>query len=101
METGLGGIAVFTDDAAMSVVNDGVLEHIENKVEGIKGITPFLLENGSTIMRGTVKKAAFIGVGSQFEDVVHVNVLYGDLFNDADIAAKARVAIVDEEFAME
>lgn len=101
LETGLGGIAVFTDDAAMSVVNDGVLEYIENKVEGIKGITPFLLENGSTIMRGTVKKAAFIGVGSQFEDVVHVNVLYGDLFNDADIAAKARVAIVDEEFAME
>ena len=57
LETGLGGIAVFTDDAAMSVVNDGVLEHIENKVEGIKGITPAISAAGNVSLAVNMSQA--------------------------------------------
>ncbi|MBQ5812655.1 MAG: ABC transporter permease [Clostridia bacterium] len=100
-EMGLGGIAVYTTDKNESIIDNDILSYVKGKVSDIKGITPLIVESGSVMVRGNSKSAVFLGVNGEIDDVFHIKILHGQLFNHADIAAKARTVIVDSEFAQE
>ena len=99
-ETGLGGITVYPGSSGKKLIDEQIMDDLSG-IPGLKALTPFIYKTGKAECCGLSKSTAFIGVNEKIFDIFNMNLLYGKGFSETQIASCEKVAVVDDEFAME
>lgn len=96
-QLGIGGMVLFSaegpalDEEAVAAVAS---------VEGVQAAMPLLCENGSAQLGSIRTDAAVCGVDEVLSRVFSLDVLHGRLPSRGEVAAAARVAVLDEQTAL-
>ena len=84
-ETGLGGITIFPSKSGSAEISEQELSDVRQNIKGIRGITPFTIQNTMLSHRGKSRTAALIGVNEEIAEVFELQLLHGRFFTKADM----------------
>ena len=97
---GLEGISIYKQNS-----EDGIglraedIEKLRRRFKEITAATPIVMEMGNFRFSSVAGSAVFIGVGEESTLVYNIKVLHGRIPTKADMKAKKRIAVVDNELA--
>lgn len=97
---GLEGISIYkqsSEDGAGLRADD--IAKLRRRFKNITAATPIVMEMGSFKFSSVVGSAVLIGVGEESTFVYNIHVLHGRIPTKADMKAKKRIAVVDNELA--
>ncbi len=96
---GLSGLSISSStDAGNISLNENDL-NIVKKCDQVEQAAPIMVENTDVSARKLNLKALVWGIDTKASQIISINLLYGRLFNNADINAHANVCLVDETFS--
>lgn len=95
---GLSGLSVSAGKGQNVTLTDSDLSLIR-KFSQVEQASPIMVENTSVTVRKNQTKALLWGIDPGAGDIISLQVLYGRLFNQKDIATCANVCLVDEAFS--
>lgn len=97
---GLEGISIYKQS---SEVSQGLraedIDKLRRRFKEITAATPIVMEMGNFRFSSVAGSAVFIGVGEESTHVYNIKVLHGRIPTKADMKAKRRIAVVDNELA--
>jgi putative ABC transport system permease protein len=96
---GLSGLSISSsvDAGNMSLDNNDL--NIIKKLDQVEQAAPIMVETTDVSTRKLSLKALVWGIDTNASQIISINLLYGRLFNNADINAGANVCLVDETFS--
>ncbi len=97
---GLSAVTVTVSQEASSFVplGENELEWIRENAE-IQSATPVLMQASKVSNPRFESDAFLLGVDTNAEDIISIQVQYGRMFRNSDISSKSNVCLVDENFA--
>ena len=96
---GIDGLSLRLDGAAEETLEANYAEVLEKEVEGVRVAMPFRLKYGSSQLLKKGGDTVLWGVGSRMIETMNLTLLYGREILASDLAANARVAVIDAEYA--
>jgi putative ABC transport system permease protein len=96
---GLSGLTISSSvDAVNTVLNQNDL-NIVKKSNQVEQAAPIMVERTDVSTRRVSTNALVWGIDTKASQIISINLLYGRLFNSADISSGANVCLVDETFS--
>lgn len=96
---GVGGLSVMAADGS-EVLDEQALESIR-ALGVVSSAMPLMIEYTDVSLRGVVSDSVLCGIDAGAGQVISLNLLHGRMISKGDVAAAARVCVLDEALALE
>lgn len=96
---GLGGLTISSSANASNIVINQNDLGIVKKTDQVEQAAPIIVQRTEASTRTIHTNALVWGIDTKASEIISINLLYGRLFNNADITSGANVCLVDEAFS--
>ncbi len=95
---GLSGLTISASTGADAELNEDELSTIA-ACGGVDAVTPVLVETAELSSKRYETQALVWGIDTNADQIISLEVLYGRMFDRADLKGRENVCLVDESFA--
>lgn len=71
------------------------------EVTGVEDAMPLVMQSGNAVLRDKQKDAMLWGVGTNAQNMIAFNVIYGRMFTKSQISSRDKVCLIDDTLANE
>ena len=98
---GIDGLSLRLEDTENNILDPSFAALLEGQIRDVQSAMPYKIKSGSMQMLSTTDSALVWGVGENMIETMDLQLLHGREILPADLAAKARVAVIDDEYAFQ
>ncbi len=96
---GIGGVIISTSEKSNTAIFSNDLDTIKN-FDSVEAATPVMMNISTGVVRNIGSEIALWGVNSDASKVIKIDLLYGRLINETDVASRSNVCVIDRELAL-
>ena len=98
-DMGINTVMIQSESAELSLCSDEVSALVS--LDGAENAMPLMASSTEIVLRGKASDCLAWGVSESADEIISLNAEYGRLVARSDIAANAKVCVIDEKIAVE